>query len=155
MKMDEKAALGSQSPASQQTAPHQPDIPPAYYGSSGNAQLPGYSTQPVPYNQPPPSNMAYNQPGVSYPPPPPPVIMAAHQLGRFPTPCTCPKCHENIVTVTTMEHGTATWLLCLFIFLLGGGILCLCFIPFCINDMKDVHHSCPKCYHKIGVNTRM
>ena len=140
----------------------------------------GYPTQPPVYSQAPadpaPPQVA-PLPGYASPPPgcgvgsPPgykqapiyvdnrtPIIfqppMINQQLGRYAVTCTCPKCHEYIVTNTESFNGSMVWLICLFIVFVGGWILLLCFIPFCIEDLKDVRHSCPKCAHVIGEHKR-
>ena len=77
------------------------------------------------------------------------------RLGKHPTQTVCPKCHNNIITNTTKFDGSMAWLWCFIIFLLGGGIFCLCFIPFCVDSFKDVRHSCPNCTHIIGTCSAM
>uniref|UniRef100_A0A3Q4I4U8 LITAF domain-containing protein n=1 Tax=Neolamprologus brichardi TaxID=32507 RepID=A0A3Q4I4U8_NEOBR len=65
----------------------------------------------------------------------------------------CPYCHTNVVTRIEYKIGTYTWLVCglLAVFLCWP----CCFIPFCVNDCKDVEHSCPSCNGIIHVHRRM
>lgn len=46
------------------------------------------------------------------------------------------------------EAGTATWLTCLGICLLGGGLGC-CLIPFCVDPLKDCVHFCSNCEQQL------
>lgn len=38
--------------------------------------------------------------------------------------------------------------MCFLLTLVGFGLLC--FLPFCIEDCKDVKHSCPRCGNDLG-----
>ncbi|RNA17581.1 lipopolysaccharide-induced tumor necrosis factor-alpha factor [Brachionus plicatilis] len=70
-----------------------------------------------------------------------------------------PYCLAEIITKIDYKSGLTNWLAC-------GGIcisgLCLLFpwfgcqfIPFCINDLKDVVHSCPNCKKELGIASRL
>ncbi len=55
--------------------------------------------------------------------------------GDLPTACSCPYCHQSIVTRVGKENGLLVWLsvggLCIF-----GCFLGCCLIPFCIDAFK-------------------
>ena len=114
--------------------PAQGDVPPPY---KEGAPVAGYATPPgaVPANTT--------------------VIVHQQQFNQFPVSCMCPNCHQSVVTTTVAETSTLTWLISGGICLLGGWVCCLCLIPFCIDDLKDVRHVCPGCRHTVGVYRRM
>ncbi|XP_054246951.1 lipopolysaccharide-induced tumor necrosis factor-alpha factor [Indicator indicator] len=66
----------------------------------------------------------------------------------------CPSCNQMIVTRLSYESGALTWLSCGGLFLVGciGGC---CLIPFCIDALKDVDHTCPNCHALIGSYKRL
>ncbi|KAM8779908.1 lITAF domain-containing protein [Rhynchonycteris naso] len=66
----------------------------------------------------------------------------------IPIRCLCPYCGNYIITVTTPVPGVLTWLLCTGIFLLGCSLGC-CLIPFCVDNLMDVKHSCPVCHYEL------
>ncbi|XP_076802917.1 lipopolysaccharide-induced tumor necrosis factor-alpha factor homolog [Clavelina lepadiformis] len=144
-----------------------PDVlataPPPYVESVAPGNY-GQPPAPYPYYQqgPPPPAQPYPV-GMQAPPPPPPgvgvvmppqttVIVHQQRLGRIPATCTCPNCHQAVVTQTMYDVGLMTWLICGAIVLFGGWIFCLCLIPFCINDLKDVRHICPNCKYNIHLS---
>ena len=64
--------------------------------------------------------------------------------------------HLSLVQVTTEIHyesGTMVWVVALVIFLFLG--ICFAWIPFVINDLKDVVHTCPIDGTVIGVYKRL
>ena len=61
-----------------------------------------------------------------------------------PQPVICPYCHSTTTSTVKYVSGAATWLSCIGICLLGGGIGC-CLIPFCVNPLKDCDHFCSNC----------
>ncbi|BFZ03700.1 hypothetical protein BsWGS_06739 [Bradybaena similaris] len=61
----------------------------------------------------------------------------------------CQFCGAEVVTNTTYRSGLFTWLLAAGLFLCGCTFGC-CLIPFCINDTKDVIHTCPNCQVQIS-----
>merc|ERR1719491_686335 len=71
---------------------------------------------------------------------------------QFPTRSTvalCPKCNQNVQTRVHSEPGLGTWLVCGGLCLAGCWLGC-CFIPFCVEDLQDAHHSCPTCGTHMG-----
>nr|XP_002131750.1 lipopolysaccharide-induced tumor necrosis factor-alpha factor homolog [Ciona intestinalis] len=151
--VDEKSGM----PLGGAAYPQQPGYPQAQ---------PGFVGQPVPPGQP---GAPMGQPGApmgpppaGYVPPPPgqaygmptQTVIIQQQFSQAPTACTCPNCHQSVVTRTVAETSMLTWLIAGGIILLGGWIFCLCFIPFCIDDLKDVRHQCPNCNHTIHIYKR-
>jgi len=64
---------------------------------------------------------------------------------------------QQVQTVLQYRSGILTWLLCCIIFWLTFefGLCCLAFIPFCINDAKDVYHITPTDNKVVGVYKRL
>lgn len=156
------APYPAQMQASPGYLPQQPGYPP---------QQPGYpSKQPgVPPQQPgyPPPQPYVAQP--AFQPPPqvqtsststtvviqqqPGVVVVNTSFGQYPTAMQCPFCRATITTSLNYTEGTMVWLL--------AGVLCFvgcwpcCLIPFCVDDCKDVQHSCPNCHRAVGTFRRM
>ncbi|XP_066271743.1 lipopolysaccharide-induced tumor necrosis factor-alpha factor homolog [Branchiostoma lanceolatum] len=61
----------------------------------------------------------------------------------------CTNCGQQIITKLTYITGMTTWLACMAIFVFGGFLGC-CFIPFCVDSLKDVRHTCPNCGAHLG-----
>jgi len=61
---------------------------------------------------------------------------------------------QQVQTVLEYKSGLLTWIvagaICLF-----TGLFCLMFIPFCINDLKDVYHINPTDGNVVGVYKRL
>lgn len=159
--MDEKTQIAEgvappPYPANNQSG-YAPNPPPGYQQAPPPGPTGAY---PVGQNMPPPPSYPYQGPPSGYAPvPPQPVVgttvVVQHQFGMIPASCTCPNCHQNVVTRTEYETGLFTWLLVGIIFLCGGWIFCLCLLPFCIDSLKDVRHICPNCNHAIYYHKRM
>ncbi|XP_066271742.1 LITAF domain-containing protein-like [Branchiostoma lanceolatum] len=66
----------------------------------------------------------------------------------------CTNCGQRITTTTAVNTGLATWVACGAICALGGFLGC-CFVPFCLDSMKDVRHTCPSCGAHLGTYHRM
>ncbi|KFO24835.1 LITAF domain-containing protein [Fukomys damarensis] len=71
------------------------------------------------------------------------------------TPCSsgpmqtlCPYCGNYVVTVISPVPGMLTWLLCTLLFFFGCFLGC-CLLPFCVQSVMDVQHSCPVCHHTL------
>ncbi|CAL8102229.1 unnamed protein product [Calicophoron daubneyi] len=67
---------------------------------------------------------------------------------------TCPYCHKEVKTKTRQRHGLLTFLSCMGLCLMGCVCGC-CFVPFCVNCLKDVDHLCPSCNQEIGTFERV
>ena len=89
----------------------------------------------------------------------------AQMAGPDPIWTICPNCNTEILTTTEKSNSTLQMLVaggfCLFagvssilsIFCVGFP-LCFC-IPFCMDDWKDVLHTCPNCNYGIGKFKRL
>ncbi|RNA40931.1 Lipopolysaccharide-induced tumor necrosis factor-alpha factor [Brachionus plicatilis] len=80
------------------------------------------------------------------------------KYGRNPQPDTCPQCKASIITKTEYRSGLMNWIICGEICLFGLFLIvplfgCQC-IPFCIDGLKDVYHSCPNCNQQLGKANR-
>jgi hypothetical protein len=64
-------------------------------------------------------------------------------LGALPALTNCPHCQRTVLSNVRYEYGGCTWLSCFVMGLFGAGPFC--FIPFCVNDLKDAIHYCPSC----------
>ncbi|XP_017291871.1 lipopolysaccharide-induced tumor necrosis factor-alpha factor homolog [Kryptolebias marmoratus] len=117
---------------------------------------PQYMPQPAPQYMPQVAPQPVQQVTVQYTnqqvsQPTNPVVVQA--LPRdVPGQMFCPHCQNNIVTTTHYKVGTQTWLICGLVAL----FLCwpCCLIPFCVNDCKDVVHSCPTCQRVVHIYKR-
>ena len=73
------------------------------------------------------------------------------EAGIDPMWATCPNCDEEILT--TIEKSVSRYQ-CLIasgaIASLIGFICCFWMIPYCMDDWKDVLHTCPNCNYEIG-----
>lgn len=69
----------------------------------------------------------------------------------FETMCT--NCHRQVVTNVSYETGGLTWLIFAILCFVGCW-LCAC-IPFCVDDCKDVVHTCPSCGFVLGHYRRL
>jgi lipopolysaccharide-induced tumor necrosis factor-alpha factor len=76
------------------------------------------------------------------------------QFRESPVQTVCPHCQAQIVTATSYETGTFTWLICAVVCLVGCDLGC-CLIPFCVDGCKDVIHSCPNCHQQISRWSRL
>lgn len=113
---------------------------------------PSFQEQSTPYPQPPP---VYPQ----LPPAPADggqqipqqqvIVAVPTSFGRDPVSMQCPHCKEQIQTSTKSKSGKVAWLIGLGLFGLGfivGFTWCCCCIPCCIDQLKEVEHSCPNKY---------
>ncbi|XP_051988598.1 lipopolysaccharide-induced tumor necrosis factor-alpha factor homolog [Xyrauchen texanus] len=80
--------------------------------------------------------------------PAPQVILDVQQLPRVPSQTQCPFCRQYVTTEVTTATGSVACLMCLICIVFGCVAGC-CFIPFCVESIKDVIHKCPKCRSKI------
>ena len=98
------------------------------------SQYPGYS--PYPGAQP-----VYNYPGYSHDGKP---IHQHVEWSRGSQEVYCHHCNTLMWTQTHTSVGAANWLVCAGIALVGCWFGC-CFIPFCIDGLKDYTHNCGHC----------
>uniref|UniRef100_A0A5G2QYT7 LITAF domain-containing protein n=3 Tax=Sus scrofa TaxID=9823 RepID=A0A5G2QYT7_PIG len=75
-------------------------------------------------------------------------------LSPDPTPSVCPYCGTHIITVTKAVPGTLTWILCTGI-CMAGCIMGCCLIPFCVDSLMDVLHTCPVCQQELFCYKRL
>ncbi|XP_046664050.1 lipopolysaccharide-induced tumor necrosis factor-alpha factor homolog [Homalodisca vitripennis] len=61
---------------------------------------------------------------------------------------TCPNCRTDIRTSTAKQSRRIAHLFCLGLCFIGC-CLCSC-IPYCMDSMKEVRHTCPKCKAYLG-----
>ncbi|XP_045316119.1 lITAF domain-containing protein isoform X3 [Leopardus geoffroyi] len=66
----------------------------------------------------------------------------------IPVQSICHYCGNRIITVTTPVPGVLTWLLCTGLFVFGCFLGC-CFLPFCMDSLMDVRHTCPVCQQEL------
>jgi lipopolysaccharide-induced tumor necrosis factor-alpha factor len=71
----------------------------------------------------------------------------APNYGNVPVRTLCPSCRKAVMSQTTYTIGLGTWLIALVLLLLPP----LCILPFFINSLKDVEHTCPNCGNLLGV----
>ena len=117
--------------------------PPAQYGQPAQ---PGYGVQPGYGPQP-----GYGQPATTVVVTQPMMMMPMRDA---PVNMTCPSCQNQIITSTSQETGTITWVACLVLCLIGCDAGC-CFVPFCIGSCKDTVHHCPNCRTTLGKHSKM
>merc|ERR1712105_218238 len=117
-------------------------LPPSYdetvQGSrQGPAQVPGaWATLPPPqYSEAPQQQVRV-------------VYLPAPDFGPNPVKTICPSCQASITSTTSSRASLMAWGL--------SAILCFtmlwpCFcLPFCVDSLQDVKHTCPNCKHTIG-----
>lgn len=92
--------------------------PPAYPGppgyetkqAGGYLRQPGYPVQPGVQGQPPATTIIHTQPT---------QVLVGMRFLENPVAMTCPYCQASIVTATTYENGTMTWIACGGVALMG------------------------------------
>lgn len=132
------------------------------------AELPAYSAPPPSYGSqfPDPQqqqqqqsdNPAYPPPAgtvsYQYAPAPPHAQTMVRTLGAIPLSVECPHCHQQVVSLTRFAPGLLTYIVVGTCLLFGGWFGC-CLIPFCVDGLKDVYHTCPNCKAMIGRYDRL
>eukprot|EP00485_Elphidium_margaritaceum_P007899 CAMPEP_0202708554 /NCGR_PEP_ID=MMETSP1385-20130828/20734_1 /ASSEMBLY_ACC=CAM_ASM_000861 /TAXON_ID=933848 /ORGANISM="Elphidium margaritaceum" /LENGTH=179 /DNA_ID=CAMNT_0049367557 /DNA_START=81 /DNA_END=620 /DNA_ORIENTATION=+ len=106
--------------------------------------------------QPQPQQVVYQQPQQGYMPPQQAVVVLQPQqpqqqqqpptriTGKDPQQIFCPRCQKVTTTTVSYVPGTATYLSCGGLFLVGCAFGC-CLIPFCMDGLKDAEHRCGAC----------
>ncbi|KFQ42882.1 PREDICTED: lipopolysaccharide-induced tumor necrosis factor-alpha factor [Nestor notabilis] len=130
-----------------------PSVPPSYeettginvnypqtHPTPGHGSKPSYVGQPSPTHNPITVQTVYVQQPVAF-------------CDR-PVQMCCPSCNQIIVTRLSYNSGALTWLSCGGLFLFGCVAGC-CLIPFCVDALKDVDHSCPNCSTLLGSYKRL
>ncbi|KAM4765158.1 lipopolysaccharide-induced tumor necrosis factor-alpha factor isoform 1-T1 [Cyanocitta cristata] len=122
--------------------PHPYPIP-----GPGQKKPDGKGMNPPPYmGQPPPANNPITVQTV--------YVQQPVLFYDRPVQMSCPSCNQVIVTRLSYDAGALTWLSCGGLCLLGCIAGC-CLIPFCIDALKDVDHTCPKCSALLGSYKRL
>uniref|UniRef100_A0A665UAT3 LITAF domain-containing protein n=1 Tax=Echeneis naucrates TaxID=173247 RepID=A0A665UAT3_ECHNA len=126
-----------------------------------------------PYPGPPPvpvmaTNTAQVQHSVQIVQPPPiqvvqpvqPTVVHTTQVTAVQTmPTTvpgqvqCPRCHNVVVSQVEYKSGALAWLICAIL----GLFICwpCCWIPFVVDDCKDIYHQCPVCHSTMNIHKRL
>ncbi|KAK7575877.1 hypothetical protein V9T40_012163 [Parthenolecanium corni] len=74
--------------------------------------------------------------------------VVALPLGPNPARIKCPNCHADIRTSIDSQPSCAAHLCCLLLLLIG---CCpLSSLPYCMDSLKNVRHSCPNCRIVLG-----
>uniref|UniRef100_A0A914CIH3 LITAF domain-containing protein n=1 Tax=Acrobeloides nanus TaxID=290746 RepID=A0A914CIH3_9BILA len=132
-------------------------LPPSPY--SGAQVITTNGPSPAPSAQlspPPPQNPSYPLP----PPLQPPVtsIVRIPSFGPYPVQLNCPYCHNNVTTETAHSAGAMPWIV-FSVCLISGFLLLIpwffCWVPFCIDSLMDVKHTCPSCKRDVGRFSRI
>ncbi|OAQ25078.1 hypothetical protein K457DRAFT_141421 [Linnemannia elongata AG-77] len=66
----------------------------------------------------------------------------------------CPCCHHLVLTETSTENGSCTYIGILALCLAGITSCGCCLFPLCMTSCKDIVHSCPNCQEEVGVYSR-
>ncbi|XP_066545507.1 lipopolysaccharide-induced tumor necrosis factor-alpha factor homolog [Amia ocellicauda] len=136
-------------------------LPPSYE-EAVNHPLPQYAPlyphpQPDFKGNPPPYPVQQMPPPVSSPPlvaVQTVYVQSAVVFSDRPVQVNCPTCRQTVVTQLDFGSGTLAWLTCAGLFIFGCVYGC-CLIPFCVDSLKDVTHSCPNCHSVLGVHKRL
>ncbi|KAH8647032.1 LITAF-like zinc ribbon domain-containing protein [Tricladium varicosporioides] len=132
-----------------------PQYPPATIPGPPIGDVSGPVRSPTVTHQPPVEMMLYpHDPpiylqapypptSVSVQPPTGPLnAIAIPSLGASSAPVDCPACGHRRFTRLEYQPGNTTHGYAALIFCFTG---CLCFIPYMMNSLKDVKHSCGNC----------
>ena len=79
------------------------------------------------------------------------TLIVERRFQDTPISLKCPTCRQEVITLLRYEYGTRTLMATLFLFLAGPVCwLGCCLLPFCVNKLRDVIHTCPSCNCVIG-----
>jgi hypothetical protein len=128
--------------AGQQFAPGAAPVQGSFTPQPQGVPQPGFA--PAPYGSPQPMGSPGQQPIYS-----PQVVVATpmmmggrvQNLSQFAAPCLCPNCGQTQVTRVNYQAGSHTHLWAVIL----GVLACCCCIPYMVDGLKDVHHSCGNC----------
>ncbi|KAL6482492.1 hypothetical protein MHYP_G00105720 [Metynnis hypsauchen] len=81
-------------------------------------------------------------------------VVVLSQFGDSPVQVTCPTCRNTGLTNVEHSAGLLTYLFCGGLFFCGCALGC-CLIPFCVDRLRDVKHTCPNCKALLGVYKRL
>ncbi|KAG0345498.1 hypothetical protein BG004_003662 [Podila humilis] len=145
-------------PAQQQHQQHQQQQQrqqqPFYHVGQPNYQaisgLPDTSKPPPPLPHVIPSGVGLSPQMVLVKPP-----SRIEELRVKPGVVACQHCHHLVLTETTPENGSCTYLGILALILAGVTSCGCCLLPLCMTSCKDVMHSCPNCHEDIGLYSRI
>ena len=72
------------------------------------------------------------------------------EFGPDPMTLVCPRCGEQVTTTiktsASLIQHLGAFLCCIF-----GCWLGCCFLPYCVDSIKQVTHSCPSCRNTLGL----
>ncbi|KAK3825489.1 MAG: LITAF-like zinc ribbon domain-containing protein [Benniella sp.] len=116
--------------------------------------------QPHPQSYQPPHQHAKIPNTVPHPAPNTPLILMSppckiEDLKAKPAVVVCQHCSYLVLTETTPENGSCTYVGILGLLLLGVTSCGCCLLPLCITSCKDIMHSCPNCHEDIGLYSRI
>ncbi|XP_028669950.1 cell death-inducing p53-target protein 1 [Erpetoichthys calabaricus] len=82
------------------------------------------------------------------------TVLQGEMFQASPVQTVCPHCQQAITTKISYDLGLMNTLFCLFCCFVGCDLGC-CLIPFVMDDLKDVTHTCPNCKGYIYTYKRM
>uniref|UniRef100_A0AAR2JE06 LITAF domain-containing protein n=1 Tax=Pygocentrus nattereri TaxID=42514 RepID=A0AAR2JE06_PYGNA len=82
------------------------------------------------------------------------MFSALALFGDSPVQVTCPTCRHTGLTNVEHSAGLLTYLFCGGLFFCGCALGC-CLIPFCVDRLRDVKHTCSNCKALLGVYKRL
>ncbi|XP_060941179.1 lipopolysaccharide-induced tumor necrosis factor-alpha factor-like [Limanda limanda] len=128
------------------------DPAPPYPGPPAGFDMGGYQGGPPTaiYSVQPAYQYSQQQPQIIHPVNP--VVMVQQLPTEAPAHMMCPRCQTTVLSEVKYIYGLCTWMTCGIL----GVLMCwpCCFIPFCVDAIKDVQHSCPECHTVLHVYQR-
>ncbi|KAG0243170.1 LITAF-like zinc ribbon domain-containing protein [Mortierella sp. GBAus27b] len=99
--------------------------------------------------QPPPNTTAASPLILMSPP------SKVEDLKTKPRVVICQHCNYLVLTETSPENGSCTYVGILGLLLAGVTSCGCCLLPLCMGSCKDVMHFCPNCHEEIGLYSRL